>query len=524
MVIKKYAKLGEPGSLTRDETGENWRMQSPRVAVVGAGLGGMSAAISLRAAGYEVEVFEKNPQIGGKLNVLQKDGFTFDLGPSIFTLPQYFRKLFERAGRSMDDYVQLEAVHPHWRNFFEDGVTLDLDQNAERMRRELEKLPGETAKHWAEFQGFLAYAREQFQIIEKGYFDRGIDGLWEFIKYYMPRKSGWKIDYRNSMSESIHERFQDPHLRSIFEYFIKYVGSSAVDSPGYMNLMPIIQFDYGLWYVRGGMYALAEGLGQLMEEMGVRVHLNADVAAIEKQGDRVTGLRMADGCVIESDLVVSNMEVIPFYEKLLREPLGFMKKLEKFRPACSGLVIHIGTKVTYPQLAHHNFFYSANQHDHFDSVFRQKKLPQDPTIYLVAPTRSDPEKAPPGHDLIKILPHIPPLEEGSDIGHEDYLKLRDRVMEKLERMGLRDLRANIVTEDLLTPVDIERMYRSNRGAIYGVVTDWKTNRGFKAPKCSTKYRNLYFCGGSVNPGGGMPMAILSGQKVADRILKRQPPE
>lgn len=498
-------------------------MQPLRVAVIGAGLGGISAAISLRAAGYEVEVFEKNPRIGGKLNVLEQDGFTFDLGPSIFTLPQYFRDLFERAGRDMDDYVRLEEVSPHWRNFFEDGLVLDLHQDMERMRRELEKLPGDPAAHWREFQGFLDYAREQFRIVEQGYFRRGLDGLWEFIRYYAFRSSCWNVDYKGSMADSIASRVTEPHLRSILEYFIKYVGSSALDSPGYMNLMPVIQFDYGLWYVRGGMYALAEGLGRLMDELGIPVHLNADVAAIEKDGNSVRGLRMSDGSTFRSDLVVSNMEVIPTYRNLLGEGPSFMRKLEKFRPACSGLVIHVGTSVTYPQLAHHNFFYSDRQHQHFDSVFREGKLPDDPTIYVVAPTRSDPAKAPSGCDIIKILPHIPPLEEGSGIGHDDYLALRERVMEKLERMGLTDLRKNIVTEDLLTPVDIERMYRSNGGSIYGVVTDWKLNRGFKAPKCSSKYKNLYFCGGSVNPGGGMPMTILSGQKVADRIIACQPP-
>lgn len=200
-----------------------------------------------------------------------------------------------------------------------------------------------------------------------------------------------------------------------------------------------------------------------------------------------------------------------------------MRKLEKFAPACSGIVIHLGTKKRYPALAHHNFFYSANQHKHFRTVFHERKLPDDPTLYVVAPTRTDPSKAPEGCDNIKILPHIPPLEDGSGITHDDYLALRDRVLAKMERMGFEDLRANIITEDLLTPVDIERMYRSNRGSIYGVVTDWKKNHGFKAPKTSRKYRNLYFCGGSVNPGGGMPMAILSGQKVADRIIARHPP-
>ena len=497
-------------------------MSSHRVTVIGAGLGGISAAISLKAAGYDVEVFEKNGQIGGKLNVMEKDGFTFDLGPSIFTLPQFFQDLFERAGKKMEDYVQLDAVTPHWRNLFENKPTIDLYQEEDLMRRELDKLPGDPEAHWREFKDFLTYGREQYDIVNDGYFDKGLDNLWEFISYYKLKLLGGKIDYKNTMSESIHQRLSDPQLRMIFEYFIKYVGSSAMDSPGYMNLMPMIQFDYGLWYVRGGMYNLAKGLGKLMEEMGIPIHLNADVEAIDKSGKQVTGIRMTDGTVHPSDIIVSNMEVIPAYKKLLNEPISFTRKLEKFAPACSGIVLHIGTDKPFPQLAHHNFFYSEDQHKHFDTVFHKKQLPQDPTLYVVAPTRTDPSKAPEGCDNIKILPHIPPLEEGSDITHEDYVALKDRCIDKMERCGLTGLRESIVVEDLLTPVDIERMYRSNRGSIYGVVTDWKLNYGFKAPKTSTRYKNLYFTGGSTNPGGGMPMVVLSGQQCADRIIKRHP--
>ena len=498
-------------------------MSSHRVTVIGAGLGGISAAISLKAAGYDVEVFEKNSQIGGKLNVMEKDGFTFDLGPSIFTLPQFFQDLFERAGKKMEDYVQLDAVTPHWRNLFENKPTIDLYQEEDLMRRELDKLPGDPEAHWREFKAFLTYGREQYDIVNDGYFDKGLDNLWEFISYYKLKLLGGKIDYKNTMSESIHQRLSDPQLRMIFEYFIKYVGSSAMDSPGYMNLMPMIQFDYGLWYVRGGMYNLAKGLGKLMEEMGIPIHLNADVEAIEKSGKQVTGIRMTDGTVHPSDIIVSNMEVIPAYKKLLNEPISFTRKLEKFAPACSGIVLHIGTDKPFPQLAHHNFFYSEDQHKHFDTVFHKKQLPQDPTLYVVAPTRTDPSKAPEGCDNIKILPHIPPLEEGSDITHEDYVALKDRCIDKMERCGLTGLRESIVVEDLLTPVDIERMYRSNRGSIYGVVTDWKLNYGFKAPKTSTRYKNLYFTGGSTHGRALWPAMCRPHHQTPPRELSLCPP-
>lgn len=495
--------------------------RNKKVLVVGAGLGGLAAAISLRAEGFEVEIHEKNERIGGKLNFREIDGFGFDLGPSIFTLPQFFRELWQRAGRRMEDYVTIEKVAPHWRNFFEDGLVLDLYEETDRMKSELAKLPGDREKLWRQFQDFLAYGREQYALCDEGYFRKGLDNVWEMLRHY-----GWrmifKMDHRHSMAESIARHFEDEHLRRIFEYFIKYVGSSALDAPGYMNLMPLIQFDYGLWYVKGGMYELARGLGRLLDELGVPVHLDSEVAEIGRRGNRVEGITLTNGQKIASDYVVCNMEVIPAYRRLLDEPAAFVDKLEqRFAPACSGIVLHLGTDRIYDQLAHHNFFYSKNQHKHFDTVFKQGKLPDDPTIYLVAPTRTDPSKAPAGHDNIKILPHIPPIDPDNPFTHDDYVALKDRVIDKLERMGLTDLRKHTVVEDLLTPFDIERMYYSNRGAIYGVISDWKRNQAFKAPKQSSKYRNLFFTGGSVNPGGGMPMAVLSGQKVCDRVLREE---
>ncbi|MCH2065212.1 MAG: phytoene desaturase family protein [Roseibacillus sp.] len=492
------------------------------VLVIGAGLGGLSAAISLRAEGFDVEIIEKNDKIGGKLNFKEIDGFGFDLGPSIFTLPQFFRSLFERAGREMEDYLELEAVHPHWRNFFEDGMVLDLDDDPGVMRRELNKLPGDAVHHWHQFQNFLTYARGQYELVNDGYFARGLDNLWEFIRHYGWRKLLFKMDHRNSMAESIAKHFDDDYLRRIFEYFIKYVGSSALDSPGYMNMMPIIQFDYGLWYVKGGMYNLARGLGRLLEDLDIRVRLGQEVGSIDRSGGRVvSGVTLEGGSRLTADYVVCNMEVLPAYRKLLSEPPAFMKKLQRFAPACSGLVLHLGTNRVYHELAHHNFFYSKNQNKHFHTVFRDGELPEDPTIYMVAPTRTDPSKAPEGCDNLKILPHIPPINPENPHTMDDYLALKERVIDKLERMGLTDLRRHTIVEDLLTPPDIERLYNSNRGSIYGVVSDWKRNQAFKAPKQSSKYSNLFFTGGSVNPGGGMPMAILCGQKVSDRVVARE---
>jgi len=490
------------------------------IVVIGAGLGGMSAAIMLAREGFQVTILEKNAQVGGKLNQLQTEGFSFDLGPSIFTLPQVFRPLFEGDGKRLEDYITLQRVDPQWRNFFEDGVVLDLWEDPENMRRELAHFG---PRVFDEYKEFLTYSRRQYEIVEQGYLRHGLDTFGQFLRFY-----GWKgarnLDYLRSMSGSIYKRLSNRYLRDIFEYFIKYVGSSALDSPAFMNLMPNIQLEFGLWYVSGGVYQLAHAFRKRLGETGVKLCLEHEVVHIDHADRAVTGIQVrgpdGDLHLLSAEYVVSNMEIVPAMEKLLQSPASVMKKLDRFEPSCSGIVLHLGLNRVYPQLAHHNFFYSGDPHAHFRRVFREQKLPDDPTIYLVAPTRTDPSQAPPGCDNIKILPHIPSINVRHPYTREDYIALKELCLDKLERMGLTDLRRHIVVEDFWTPFDIEARYASNRGSIYGVVCDRRRNFAFKAPKQSSHFQNLFFVGGSVNPGAGMPMVTLSGQHVARMIVEQ----
>ena len=493
----------------------NAKHNKPHVVVVGAGLGGLSAAISLATEGFSVEMVEKNDKVGGKLNLLEKDGFTFDLGPSILTMPHIFDTLFSRAGKQREDYIQFQKVEPHWRNFFEDGTIIDLSSDSAVMRRELDKLGPNVAE---EFARFMAYSKKLCTETEAGYFAKGLDTFWELLRFYGPLRSLLSFDVFRSMDQGVRRFITDPKLVDILNYFIKYVGSSPYDSPALMNLLPYIQFEYGLWYVKGGMYGIAQGMERLAKELGVKIHLNTEVTEIRREGSRATAVCLGDGQILATDIVVSNMEVIPAMQKLLHSTEVALKKMRRFEPTCSGLVLHLGVDRIYPQLAHHNFFYSDQPRHHFNAIFRSRRLSDDPTIYLVAPVKTDPTQAPPGCEIIKVLPHIPHLDPNKPLTSEDYLAFRERVLVKLERMGLTDLRKHIVTEEYWTPHDIQARYYSNQGSIYGVVADRFRNLGFKVPQRSSELTNLYFVGGSVNPGGGMPMVTLSGQLVRDKIL------
>jgi len=306
----------------------------------------------------------------------------------------------------------------------------------------------------------------------------------------------------------------------MLSYFTKYVGSSPYDAPAVLNMMIYMQHHQGVWYVPGGMHLLARGLVQLAKEIGVSFHIGKRIVQLHKKEGSITGAALEDGTKLSADYYISNMEVIPFYEQLLQEEKRFIHKLKtKYEPASSGLVIHLGVKKLYPQLAHHNFFFAENMKEQMDKIFHRHELPDDPVIYLVNVNKTDPTQAPAGHENLKVLPHIPYIQD-KPFTQQDYDRFAERVLIKLEKMGLDGLRNHIVTKDVWTPEDIKRVYGSDRGAIYGTLSDRKKNKGFKHPKQSTRYDNLYFVGGTVNPGSGMPMVTLSGQQVRDMIVRR----
>ncbi|MGK7379178.1 phytoene desaturase family protein [Planococcus sp. 1R117A] len=488
------------------------------VLVIGGGLGGLSAAISLAQNGYAVSLYEKNTHVGGKLNRLEQDGFGFDLGPSILTMPHIFDKLFRGSGKRLVDYVPIKRLGREWRSFFPDGTVLDLYGDLRLMEREN---PALSRKDMKEYYAFLKYAKRLYDTTEAGYFAEGIDTVKEAVKHHGAMAALKGFDVNSTVHGAISKRISSPHLRDMLSYFVKYVGSSPYNAPAVLNMMIYMQHTQGCWYVPGGMHKLAEGLTKLAVEEGVQIHTGMGVAqAHTNKNKQITGVELEDGSFKAADYYVSNMEVIPFYRKMVAAEGKFVRKLEKkFEPSSSGLVLHLGVKKEYPFLNHHNFFFSENLHEQMEKVFKKHELPDDPTIYVVNANKTDPTQAPSGHENLKILPHIPYIQD-QPFTAEDYAKFEARVLEKLERMGLHGLRDHIVTRDVWTPHDIERKYGSDRGAIYGTVSDKKTNKGFKHQKQSELYDNLYFVGGTVNPGGGMPMVTLSGQQVSDKIVKR----
>ena len=487
------------------------------ILVIGGGLGGLSAAISLAQSGYEVSLYEKNDHIGGKLNRLEQDGFGFDLGPSILTMPKVFEKLFTDSGKNMKDYVPIEKLNHQWRSFFPDGNVIDLYEDLDDMEN---KNPSLSEEDINQFKELLSYSENLYHTIEKGYFDKGLDSTKEIGELHGVISTFKNFDLFSTVHQAIDKRISNEQFSDMLSYFSKYVGSSPYDAPALLNMLIYMQQDQGAWYVPGGMHLLGEGMVKLAKEIGVQFHTGQAIKEVHEEDGMITEAILEDGTILTADYYVSNMEVIPFYEQLMQEDENYVSKLKKkFEPASSGMIMHLGVKKQYPQLGHHNFFFAKDQKRQMDRIFHQRKLPDDPVIYLVNVNKTDPSQAPEGYENIKVLPHIPYIQE-EPFTQQEYDEFAERVLIKLEKMGLDDLRKNIVTKDIWTPEDIKDTYWSDRGAIYGTVSDRKMNKGFKHPKHSELYDNLYFVGGTVNPGGGMPMVTMSGQQVRDKIVAR----
>jgi len=488
-----------------------------KVAVVGGGLAGLSAAIRLRADGHNVTVYEKNERAGGKLNLREGNGFTFDTGPSILTMPWVLEKLFASAGRKLSDYVEIMRVEPQWRSIFEDGTTIDMSGDLPAMIAELEKISHHDS---AALFDYLSYSYKQYELCMKSFYSTSISGLSELRGLHSLREL-LSMDPLKTVNQATRSFFDDAHIQQMFDFLVMYVGSSPYHSPAILSQLAHVQLGLGIYYVKGGMYNIARGMLRLLEELEVPVQTNAKVTKIEHTNGRATGITLESGETIYADLIVSNLEAIPAYQSVLAEvPQAKQetKKLEKFNPSVSGLVMLLGVDRQYEQFVHHNFFFSRNPELEFSQIYDQEVPADDPTVYVGISSKSDPTQAPTGNENWFVLTHVPPLKTGES-WEQHRLRYRELVLDKLERMGATDLRNHIVFEHQFIPDDLRSLYGANGGSIYGVAADKKRNGGFKIPSRSSLLSNLYFVGGSTHPGGGVPMVTLSGQLTADLIKK-----
>ena len=487
--------------------------------VIGGGLGGLSAAISLKGKGYDVEIFEKNENLGGKLNRRSGKGFTFDTGPSILTMPWVLEELFQRVHRRLEDYMTIERIEPQWRTFFEDGTSMDVTGDLPDMIQEMGKVAPEGGGSLSQF---LSYSESMYQLCMKSFYKTSISGLNEFRKLHQ-FKELMAMDPFHTVADSTKKYFNNPHLEQLFNFFVMYVGSNPYQSPAILNQLIYVQLGLGIHYVKGGMYGIAQGMEKLLDELRVPVTTNMPVSHIHVENGQATGVITENGTFHMADLVVSNLEAIPAYQSLLPQKGPAKKEAKKlsktYEPTVSGLVLLLGTDRTFDMTKHHNFFFSEDPEKEFKQIYDEGIPAEDPTIYIGISSKSDPAQAPEGKENLFVLTHVPPKTlQKVETNWDDY---REVVLDKLERMGMTGLRDSIEFEYRFTPDDLEELYGANGGSIYGIASNKATNGGFKIPAKSRIYDNLYFTGGSTHPGGGVPMVTLSGQLTADLISEQE---
>lgn len=498
-------------------------MNTPkRVVVVGGGLAGLASAVELRGRGAQVTLVEANEHLGGKMNVLTEGGFTFDMGPTILTLPEVLCGIIRRAQRRVPDLIDLVRLDPQWRCFFEDGVTIDLRENVDDMARELEaKVPGSGAgEGWRKL---IDYSRRMNRLSRSVFFYKDVGGIRDVMRQSpaMDKRvmgDAMAMRLHSTVAATIQKHLKEPHARQIAEHFLQYVGSSPFLAPAILTMIASAQTDQGCWYAMGGTRKVARTLEQLTSDLGVEVITGQAVEKVLTEDGRASGVRLADGRTIEADAVVSNCDVQRTYTDLVGtdQARNEQRKIAAaYTPACSGVVLYLGLDRQYEHLAHHNFLFSKDSHEEFGDIYKRGIPARDPTLYIAAPSRSDPEQAPPGGEALYILIHTPYLRPDHDWNKPGGMleAYRPVIMDKLARFQMEDIEQHIVVERTLTPTGIERMYNAQGGAIYGLASHGRLAGGFK-PRNTSKVPGLFLAGGSTNPGPGVPMVLMSGVTAA----------
>lgn len=485
-----------------------------KVIVIGAGLGGLASACLLASEGHNVTVLEKNEHPGGKIGEVRANGFRFDTGPSLLTMPFILKSLFEKCGASIEKYLTIQPVDPICRYFFSSGVEFDCHQNECVNIAQIQSFSPDDV---ASYQSFMKYSQKLYQRIKDAFLFNPLYGLSDMGSL------NWidflKIDAFQTVAQRIDRQFDAPELKKFFKRFTTYNGSSPYQAPATMNVIPHVELALGGYYIEGGIYRLVEALVALARNKGVTFKMGTDIRQIMTPQGTVAGVKDSTGNRFSADIVVSNADAYETYmEAVNRSAIsGFQKKkIQKTEPSCSGFVLLLGIDRQYDQLSHHNIFFSEDYEQEFDQIFNQKVMPDDPTIYVANTSYSDQTHAPDDASNLFVLINAPYLSEQWN-WEKQKVRYQNKVVQVLERRGLTGLGKHIVYSKIITPRDFYVRYRSNKGSIYGTSSNSKFAAFLRPRNKSRSIKGLYLVGGSTHPGGGIPLVTLSALHVTELI-------
>ncbi len=490
------------------------------VVVIGAGLGALSTAIRLAAARFSVTVIEQSEQAGGKAGTLQLGPYRFDTGPSLITMAEVFDQLFHEAGEVREEQLPFTRLDTVCSYFFDDRSRFDAPGSPLELEKELSRVLGEKPGTGA---AYLDYSRIIYEKSAPLFLYRSLHEPSSWIAPEV-RHSLFKkgdLDVRRTMDEANRSLFQDPRTVQLFNRYATYNGSSPFQVPATLNIIPHVEYTLGAYGSPGGIIAIPEALYKLAKKLGVKFLFGekAEEIITPGPGSPVEGVR-TDKRTLPARIVVTNTDVRRTYEKLLKDPEApLARRYRKLEPSSSGLVFFWGMKKGFPSLGLNNIFFSADYRAEFKALFDHLTLPEDPTIYVNISSKLSPVDAPEDGENWFILINAP-RDNGQDWSALTT-RARAAILRRLERILGEDVASAIREEASLNPRQIAETTGSSFGSLYGISSNSKTAAFLRHRNRSRRYPGLYFVGGSVHPGGGMPLAILSGKIAADLIKRRQ---
>lgn len=485
----------------------------PNAIVIGAGLGGIAAAARLARSGYQVTVIEKNSRPGGRCDQLVRDGHRFDLGPTLFLMPEVFAETFQALGERMEDHLDLQRIDPTYRIRFEDGQQLSLSGDLNTMRDQLEAIePGS-------FRALLNYLAEGSLHYHKSLEKFVGRNFYSLLDYFSLQNLPLLFQLKALVKHYPHMEkfFHDPHLKEAFTFQNMYLGLSPYDAPATYSLLQYTELAGGVWYPMGGLYQVIERLAAIAEAQGVRFQYRSPAKQIDVDGRRATGVTLQDGTRLAADVVIANADLPYVYRELL--PLdGEASRLDHLLYTSSAVMFYWATDRTFPELDVHNVWLANDYRGSFERIFNEHNLPDQPSFYVHAPARVDPAAAPHGQDSLFVLVPCGHLDKGQD-WKELTARARSSVLSRLAGSGINNIEEHLKFEVSFTPETWQSRYNLAKGAAFGLSHNfWQV--GYLRPhNRHARYGNLYFVGSSTHPGTGLPMVLLSAKLTTERILK-----
>jgi phytoene desaturase len=480
--------------------------------IIGAGISGIAAAIRMRNKGYAVTVFEANSFAGGKLSSESDKGYRFDMGPSVFTMPEYVDELFILSGKNPRDHFNYIQLDPVYRYFFEDGSVMDSLHDKEPYAAEMASKTTDSKK---DILNYLDKTEVVYNLTAEVFLQNSLHKLKNYFTKRVVKGllNFGKIGAFDTMNSANEKAFKDPRLVQIFNRYSTYNGSSPYLAPATLNVIPYVEIVKGAYYPEGGMYSITESLVKLAKEIGVEFKFSTPVSEIIIRDKKVRGVR-SDVGIENFDVVISNMDVYNSYKKLMPTVKRPAKTLDQPKSS-SGIIFYWGIKHDFKQLGLHNILFSENYREEFDAIFFQKKIHDDPTIYINITSKYTPTDAPAGCENWFAFINVP-NNSGQD--WDAFVnEARKNMIKKINRILKTDIRPLIECEMILDPRVVEARTSSAFGAIYGNASNNKFSAFLRHPNFSKEIEGLYFCGGSVHPGPSIPLCLLSAKITTDLV-------